>query len=62
MAGTMLAQQMLSFEKRHSIQPPSLTHAHELRASIGSKRRLANGRPFQGGGRAARRLQTDCRS
>jgi Ran GTPase-activating protein (RanGAP) involved in mRNA processing and transport len=46
MAGTMLAQQMLSFEKRHSIQPPSLTHAHELRASIGTKRRLANEESF----------------
>eukprot|EP01043_Picozoa_sp_COSAG02_P068433 COSAG02_NODE_11365_length_1739_cov_2.467683_1_plen_342_part_10 len=46
MAGTMLAQQMLSFEKRHSIQPPSLTHAHELRASIGTKRRLANEMSF----------------
>ena len=42
----MLAQQMLSFEKRHSIQPPSLTHAHELRASIGTKRRLANEESF----------------
>ena len=35
------ARQMLSFEQRHAIQPPSLTHAHELRASVGSKRRAA---------------------
>lgn len=46
MAGTMLAQQMLSFEKRHAIQPPSLTHAHELRASIGTKCRLTNETSF----------------
>eukprot|EP01045_Picozoa_sp_COSAG04_P030751 COSAG04_NODE_5449_length_1616_cov_2.299275_1_plen_411_part_01 len=42
----MLAQQMLSFEKRHSIQAPSLTHAQELRAISGAKRRQENEQRF----------------